>query len=94
MAAIITSTSTQFTLEHQQWWPSEHHLEESHKHFSHSDLDLDRNGSHGNKPGHLGDRHDKSHHSGHEYSDRHSYDQRDRHGYTKDRIFQMVSMHS
>lgn len=24
MAAIITSTSTQFTLEHQKWWPNEH----------------------------------------------------------------------
>ena len=35
MAAIITSTSTQFTLEHQNRWPTEHHPEDPHGHHHH-----------------------------------------------------------
>lgn len=52
MAAIITSTSTQFTLDHQNWWPHEH----------------EHDGNHGDKHGHHGDRHSghkHKHGSGH-----------------------------
>lgn len=52
MAAIITSTSTQFTLDHQNWWPHDHG---------------DHDGNHGDKHGHHGDRHGghKHKHGGH-----------------------------
>jgi len=44
MAAIITSTSTQFTLDHQNWWP--------HEHIEHDGIHGDKHGHHGHTLGH------------------------------------------
>ncbi|XP_060605993.1 ankyrin-2-like isoform X12 [Ruditapes philippinarum] len=50
MAAIITSTSTQFTLEQQNWWP-EHEGSHGDKHGHHRDT-LGANSHHGDKGKH------------------------------------------
>lgn len=44
MAAIITSTSTQFTLDQQNWWPEHDTSSHGDKHGHHRDI----MGSHGN----------------------------------------------
>lgn len=63
MAAIITSTSTQFTLEHQNWWPSgldgshgEKHLYPGERPGGHGDV------SHGNRTKHKHGNKDTPHH--------------------------------